>query len=783
MSMLLKDIPQHSFDPGAMSIIQMGEELIGHPTTAINELVKNGYDADATDAYVYFNISDTNSFILIFDNGLGMPYKTLFGEWLRPSVSHKRIKNAKSEIFGRSFLGSKGIGRLAAMALGRIITVVTKSSDESEYNWLTLNSSSFKTDTLLSQVRFPGDVISDYRDLFLKDDYLRIRNKEPNKELLNLISDKIFQSFKEGTLIVIEDIDNSVKTIFKTEFEDQNENEDALTINETKIYRGLSVLITPLKLNSEIQNELLKEKIVENAKSIANESSTFQVYFGCNLILSKSKIDFIKVKPIPIIDVYDYRVLGKVTKTGDVIGKFRCQRLKENVFEESFTLKNKDIFEKAFLRSKIKRTPKELTEEEWNEDAGEFYFDIRVYDRGEEDSKEKLFSMVQASSIEQKKKIIDNLLGLRLSKNGFGIKPYGEEVKDWLDLSQIRVQNPGQNVSVNQILGYVFFYSPENDGLKEKTNREGFYENKAFIDTKNVLQIIFKNLGQLRYNFRLRNNLGRIPKNRLQRPDTKTFIEFIKNNPENKNILKRSEQFVKEISTALDNMEDTLSFSQRLASLGTGLELVYHELAQPIAKIGGSRALLNRKVGKIDEKELRDSFIKEITHIGSFVSELDELKSSLKPAIGKSRHQLFKPNHTFKKVCYLFRKDITEENIEMLIQDGSEKLEIEDYEYPLWISFLNIINNAIYWLKLNEGRKSISFAIEDKNRFVISNNGPFIPEDYLDLIFEYGFTLKKEKNATGLGLAFTKNILNLNNWEISVENRENGPAFIISKSQ
>ena len=36
---------EHIFQPGAMSIIQMGEELIGHPSTAINELVKNGYDA------------------------------------------------------------------------------------------------------------------------------------------------------------------------------------------------------------------------------------------------------------------------------------------------------------------------------------------------------------------------------------------------------------------------------------------------------------------------------------------------------------------------------------------------------------------------------------------------------------------------------------------------------------------------------------------------------------------------------------------------------------------
>ena len=80
----LNEINEHVFDPGAMSIIQMGEELIGHPTTAINELVKNGYDADATDSYVYVNISEINGFIAVFDNGLGMTYETLFGEWLRP---------------------------------------------------------------------------------------------------------------------------------------------------------------------------------------------------------------------------------------------------------------------------------------------------------------------------------------------------------------------------------------------------------------------------------------------------------------------------------------------------------------------------------------------------------------------------------------------------------------------------------------------------------------------------------------------------------------------------
>ncbi len=779
-----KLINKHVFDPGAMSIIQMGEELIGHPTTAINELVKNGYDADATNAYVYVHLAEGKNFIAVFDDGLGMHNTTLFGDWLKPSVSHKRAKDAKSEIFERSYLGSKGIGRLAAMALGRIVTVITKRNEEEGYSWLTLDSLSFKTDKLLSEVKFPGDVIDDYSELFKEEEYLKIRDRKVNNDLLRFISDKRIGNFKEGTLILIEDVDKSVQTIFKTEFEDQNENEDALTLNDTSIYRGLSVLITPLKLNNEIQNELLKQEIVVSAIKIANTESTFQVHFGSDFIISEKALEFTHVKPIPIVDIYDYRVIGKVNKSGDIHGKYLCQRLSGFEYDEDFHITHESVFEKNYTKEKIKKKAVELSIDEWNADAGEFYFDIRVYDRGEEDSREKLFSIVQGSSSEQKKKIIDNLLGLRLSKNGFGVKPYGEEVKDWLDLSQIRVQNPGQNVSVNQILGYVFFYSPENDGLKEKTNREGFYENKAFIDVKNILQVIFKNLGQLRYNFRLRHNLGRIPKNRLQRPDTKSFIEFIKNNSEGNEVIKKSEQFVKEISTALDNMEDTLSFSQRLASLGTGLELVYHELAQPIAKIGGSRAILHRKVNKIEDKELRDYFIKEITHIGSFVSELDELKSSLKPAIGKSRHQIFKPNHTFKKVCYLFRKDFNEENIEMLIEQQSDEFQVEDYEYPLWISFLNIVNNAVYWLKLNrDKRKFVSFSIEEKNKLVIANNGPFISEDYIDLIFEYGFTLKKEKSATGLGLAFTKNILNLNNWDISVENRKEGPAFIISKSK
>jgi signal transduction histidine kinase len=775
-------IKRHVFEPGAQSIIQMGEELIGHPSTAINELVKNSYDADATQCTIYTHIQGAESFLLIFDNGLGMSNEILFGDWLRPSASTKRKVGVKSKIFERSFLGSKGIGRLAAMALGKSLTVISKTDEENVYNWLSLNSDLFRSEQLLSQVSFPGDVISDFNDLFDGDSYLEIRKAKKNGIINEFLKNKKIENFKEGTLIVIEDIDQSLLTIFKNDFEDQDAN--SRTLRETTIYRSLSVLITPLQLDVQIQNELLSKKIIDVTHKISKEISTFEVFYGTNIISSLGFDSLVSVKPISLLEKFDYRFLGKATKQGNIKGEFICQRIKEYSYSEEFSIKSEEVFDQDFRRSKSEKKPAEIADARWNDDAGEFYFDIRIYDRGEEEPRQRLFSLIQANSNTQKKHIIDGLLGLRISKNGFSVKPYGEEIKDWLNLGQLRVQNPGQNVSTNQILGYVFFYSPENDGLKEKTNREGFYENKAFIDVKHILQVIFKNIGQLRYNFRLRYNLGRNPQNKLNRPDTQSFIDFIKREPGQQAILRKSEEFVDQITTALENMGDTLSFSQRLASLGTGLELVYHELSQPIAKIGGSRALLIRKVSKIQDQETKDFFIKEITNIGSFVAELDELKSSLKPAIGKSTPQFFKPNHTFKKVCYLFRRDFEEENIQLHIQSESEKFEIEDLEYTLWISFLNIINNAFYWLKLNSNRgKFISFNIEENDRIVIQNNGPLIPEDNIDLIFEYGFTLKKEKNATGLGLAFTKNILNLNNWSIAVENRDAGPAFIIFKNK
>ncbi|MDY0989358.1 sensor histidine kinase [Flavobacterium sp. CFBP9031] len=773
------------FTTGAMSIIQMGEEQIGHPSTAINELVKNGYDADADKCWVYtqYNADPNKNFLIIKDNGLGMSSHTLFNDWLITSRSSKRDEdkdNRKSLIYERKYLGSKGIGRLAAMALGRHLTIITKQSSDAKYNWIKIDREKFRVDSLLDEVSFLGGEIDDYTELFSDEELLEKSALNKNGILLNLLRDDPFNEFNEGTMIILQDVDNSVSSII----EEETNNND---IEGTTFYKSLVELITPLKQSSLIQKELVAEGIIDQENKIDNGSGTFQLFYGINFIKNqiKGRIDFIEIEPSKIFEYYDYRIFGKVTAENYVKGKYLCKRLPEDVLNQDFDIEPEYLLSDEDLNKRKEISFDDIPTKYKDTQLGEFYFDIRVYDL-DEDSKEKMKDLLKASGRRESAVIMSRYLGLKVSKNGFGVKPYGEEEQDWLGLGAQRVKKHIVTIGPNQILGYTFLYSPENDGLSEKTNREGFFENKAFIVFKKSITGILEEAGRRRARYRLKHNLGVKTggvKNKFERPDSEKFIQYLaeksNNDPE---LMKLTKEFVSETNTSLDNMQETLTLSQRLATLGTSLELIYHELAQPISAIGGDISVLKLKAKHIQEQNLREEITARFANIDLSLDAMDELKDSLQPAIGKGRHKNFKPIDTFKKVLHLFREKIEENGITVTISRSLESLEIKEVEYPFWVSFLNIVSNSVYWLQQGQSNKIISFEYKEPNTFVISNTGPKINEDELEIIFEYGITGKKERNATGLGLAFTRNMLGNIDWHITAENISYGPAFYITKN-
>ncbi len=98
--------------------VELGELLVGRDSTALAELVKNAYDADATEVTITAeNIASGKGIITVADNGIGMTHDQFRKGFLTVAGRMKRIGDKRSVRFRRRFTGEKGVGRLAAQKL------------------------------------------------------------------------------------------------------------------------------------------------------------------------------------------------------------------------------------------------------------------------------------------------------------------------------------------------------------------------------------------------------------------------------------------------------------------------------------------------------------------------------------------------------------------------------------------------------------------------------------------------------------------------------------------
>ena len=103
---------------------ELGALLVGRNSTALNELVKNAYDADASAVIVHGEgLSSVEGSIIVVDDGIGMTEQAFQNGFLRIASQEKGGGERKSPVFNRRYTGKKGIGRLAAHKLASQINV------------------------------------------------------------------------------------------------------------------------------------------------------------------------------------------------------------------------------------------------------------------------------------------------------------------------------------------------------------------------------------------------------------------------------------------------------------------------------------------------------------------------------------------------------------------------------------------------------------------------------------------------------------------------------------
>lgn len=153
----------------------LGVQNFTNKESAILELVKNAYDAQANNVSITF--SDRS--IVIIDDGIGMSKSTICENWMHVGKSDKGYSLSGTEDNdGRVLAGSKGVGRFALARLGASVNVYSSKKGEIPVKWTT-NWSESILDDLTNEENLP---------LGTRIEISALRDRWTEKSIKNLIN-------------------------------------------------------------------------------------------------------------------------------------------------------------------------------------------------------------------------------------------------------------------------------------------------------------------------------------------------------------------------------------------------------------------------------------------------------------------------------------------------------------------------------------------------------------------------------------------------------------------
>ena len=137
---------------------RLGEELNPHPAVGIIELVKNSYDADAHECTVTLqDVDQQGGLVEITDDGDGMTIQQIEQGWL--VLGHSQKDKSRRTRLGRIPAGSKGLGRLAALRLGRYAHLETRPRSDRAFEYeMLIDWKLFDNASLIDDVDLTIDV-------------------------------------------------------------------------------------------------------------------------------------------------------------------------------------------------------------------------------------------------------------------------------------------------------------------------------------------------------------------------------------------------------------------------------------------------------------------------------------------------------------------------------------------------------------------------------------------------------------------------------------------------
>jgi len=252
----------------------------------------------------------------------------------------------------------------------------------------------------------------------------------------------------------------------------------------------------------------------------------------------------------------------------------------------------------------------------------------------------------------------------------------------------------------------------------------------------------------------------------------KGFIELVEDITEHK----RAEEELKLAYKKIQQTQQELIQSSKMAAMGQLAAGISHELNQPLTGIKGfAQAVLM-------DLEKESPFRNDLNKIVGQVDRMDAIIKNVRFFARKSDFKIVELdiNHVVSDSLMLLSQQLKVHNIRVIQELGSDIPKMQGDPNQLQQAFINIINNARdAILSLNRpepegGEIRIQTSLsQDKEHVEINfqDTGCGIPEGNLQYIFSPFFTTKSPDKGMGLGLSVTYRIIENHRGKIEFQSK------------
>lgn len=722
----------------------LGEQLIGSEKVGILELIKNAYDAGASECHVWIEkipglpeveVSDPQvakldgPVITICDNGCGMDRSTLDNGWLRAATRIKTsvkeqlkqeraladqrgsrseydalVQTLKRAYGGRLPLGEKGVGRFAAHRLGRYLALQTKTRDESCEWFLEIDWSTF-------------DVLGD----------------EPvdlDKIKLTLISRPPMWDYGPTDSGTVLRIYGGCEGFAWTE--------DKLL----EIGRAIAHLGSPAKQPTGFKVEFHCPQLSEK---IEVPTETVPAPFECTAIIDeKGKAD-IEVR---------FRPPGKL-KYPIAPRDWSFDGVDLRVDASDWLLPEYDPKLRSSDRAAHLRKPA----------CGPFTVDVKLWLRTKE--------WIEYADWSEFTGYLDAYGGLGIFRDGLSILPAQLTSRDdWLGLSRRQIKK-GWNISYYMMSGSIDLLQEQTLDLVDRTSREGLLETGPYEDLK---KLVFQVLLQLetcvrgtRTDYSKLVQGDRLPARVLSsrtRQATRVLETVASKYDFGSDSLgigdaigKTSEprETISDLAKTFDQARREIRELRResnalleAAGYGIAIAVAVHEIEKVTSNLYYGLDRLSQDAILSTSPEVRSRSVELARQAKSLLNELKRLAPLRVTRL--ERASTFGIRSAVLSASGAFRLAWDELDILFSAPPKEPDFEVHGSFGACSQVFANLFDNATYWLQQIEpaGRRIIARLDIDERKVIVADNGPGIADSIRPHLFKPFFSLKDPPSGLGL---------------------------------